>query len=128
MEEVTEEFLENSQIAVFGASDKKTHIGYKIVQKLNKAGYKVFPINPRIVKIGTQRCYGTLDELPSSPQGVVVTLAPEAALEVVRVSLAHGIRRFWIEPMSVSDELMVFLGDRGISAVHSLEIIEALKK
>ena len=128
MEEVTQEFLEHTHIAVFGVSDKKNHIGYKILQKLSKAGYKVFPINPRIAKIGTQRCYGTLDEIPATPQGIVVTLAPEAAIEVVKVSLAHGIRRFWIEPMSVSDELLVFLGDRGINAVHSLEIIEALKK
>lgn len=126
MSESMQDFLEQTHIAVFGASDKKTHAGYKIVHRLKKRGYKVYPVNPRIARVGTMRCYGTLDEIPGQPQGILVNLGPEAALEIVRSGLAHGVRRYWIEPDSVSDELLTLLSENGLESSTELSILEAL--
>ena len=119
MEEMIDEFLKMKTFAVFGASDQRDCIGYKIVHQLAKKGYDVFPINPRIAKIGSMRCYGTLDELPSVPQVVVINLPPGPALEVMKSSLLHGIRRFWLQPGSESDSVLTFPSENGLVTVHS---------
>lgn len=122
------EFLKLKHFAVFGASDKRDSNGYKIVHRLAKKGYKVYPINPRIAKIDGMRCYGTLDEIPSVPQVIVVSVSPEPALEVLRAGMAHGIRRFWIQPDSESDEVLTFVSENGLIVVHSEDLLQELGK
>ncbi|MBN1865744.1 CoA-binding protein [Candidatus Sumerlaeota bacterium] len=119
MEETIDEFLKLKSFAVFGASDSHDCSGYRIVQQLAKKGYTVYPINPRIAKIGSMKCYGTLDELPVVPQIVVINLPPGPALEVMKSGLVHGVRRFWLQPGSESDSVLTFPSENGLQTVHS---------
>lgn len=113
------DFLKMKNFAVFGASNNQEHPGYKLVQRMAKRGFKVYPINPRIAKIGSMRCYGNLDELPSVPQVIVTALPPEPTLEVLKTGMAHGVRRYWIQPGSESDSVLNFLSENGLTAVYS---------
>ena len=128
MEKNVEEFLKMKHWAVFGASDKVEHPGYKVVRRLAKKGYRVYPVNPRIAKIGSMRCYGNLDELPGPPQLIVIAVRPEAALEVLKAGVAHGVRRFWIQPGSESDEVLTYVSENGLAAVHSECILDELAR
>ena len=125
-ESVIADFLQTRQFAVFGASDKPNSEGLKIVQRLVKAGFQTFPVNPRIAKIGSMRCYGNLDEVPVTPMVVLVKLQPDYTLEVLRSSVAHGVRRFWIEPGSDSDDVLTYISEHGLSAVTGVSIVERL--
>ena len=122
------EFLKLKHFAVFGASDKAESPGHKIVQRLSKKGYKVYPVNPRIAKVDSMRCYGTLDEIPAVPQVIVVSVPPEPALEVLKAGVSHGVRRFWIQPGSESDDVLTYVGENGLLVVHSEDICQELGK
>jgi len=122
------EILGMGHFAVFGASDREDDVGCRIVNRLKKAGYKAYPINPRIAEIGSMRCYGTLDELPVVPQVIVVALPPEPALEVIKSGVAHGVRRFWIQPEAGSDDVLTYVSENGLSVVHSQCLHDELGK
>lgn len=116
-EEIIADFLQMKQFAVFGASEEHGQDGYRLVQSLANSGYQTYPVNPRIAKIGKMRCYGNLDELPAVPQVIAIALPPEAALEVLKSGVMHGVRRFWIQPGSESDAVLTFLSEHGLHAV-----------
>ncbi len=122
------EFLKMKQFAVFGASGQRDLDGYKIIKKLSKTGYKTYPVNPRIASIGSMRCYGTLDELPVVPQVIVIALPPEATLEVLKSGVLHGVRRYWIQPGSESDDVQTYISEHGLPAVVSECICQWLTK
>jgi len=128
MEKKAEEFLKMKHFAVFGVSDRRSHPGFKMVRRMVKRGYRVYPINPRIAKLQSMRCYGTLDELPVVPEVVVCALPPAATLEVIRSGVAHGVRRFWIQPGSESESVLSYLDENGLTAVHSECIYRELGK
>jgi len=128
MEKNVQEFLKLKHFAVFGASDKHEAMGYKLVHRLARRGYKVYPINPRIAKIDGMRCFGTLDEIPTLPQVIVVSVAPEPALEVLKSGVSHGVRRFWIQPESESDDVLTYVGENGLIVVHSQCLFQELGK
>ncbi|NQU43652.1 CoA-binding protein [bacterium] len=128
MEDNITEFLSLRDFAVFGASDQRDQAGYRLVRSLGQSGYHVYPINPRIASIGAMRCYGTLDELPVVPQVLVIALPPESAYEVVKSGMAHGVRRFWIQPESRSADLLTLIDENGLAAVHSECLLSELSK
>ena len=105
------------QFALFGVSEDREQIGFKILKRLARAGCQAYPINPRIASIASMRCYGTLDELDVVPQVIVIALAPEPTLEVMKAGAAHGVRRFWIQPGSESDDVQTYVSENGLSAV-----------
>ena len=118
-EKTIAEFLAMKQFAIFGASEQREFDGYKIIKKLAKKGYKPYPVNPRMASIGKMRCFGNLGELPIVPQVIVIALPPEAALEVLKAGVSHGVRRFWIQPGSESDDVQTYISEHGLSAVLS---------
>ena len=120
------EFLEQKQFAVFGASEEPDCSGHRLVQLLAQAGYDTYPVNPRMARIDSMPCYGNLDELDLVPQVIAVALPPEATLEVLRCGLAHGVRRFWIQPGSESDAVRAFVAENGLSAVFHECLCERL--
>lgn len=128
MEKNINEFLKLKHFAIFGASDKHESMSYKLVRRLAKKGYRVYPVNPRIAKIDTMRCFGTLDEIPTLPQVIVVMTPPEPSLEVLKSGVGHGVRRFWIQPGSESDDVLTYASENGLVVVHSECLFHELGK
>jgi predicted CoA-binding protein len=128
MQENLSHFLDLSHLAVFGADPDAASDGYRLVGRLEKAGYQVYPINPRCAECHGLTCYGSLDEIPHPPQGVVIALHPEATLEVLRASFQHGVRRFWLQPGSESEEVDRFGAETGAAVVSGCCLLEALDR
>ena len=65
-QELKELLTNATTIAIVGASSNPDKASYGIMQKLQKAGYKVIPVNPAAAgqEIMGQKVYGSLDELP----------------------------------------------------------------
>lgn len=123
-----ENFLQMKAVAVFGASSDKDSEGFKLVKKLARAKFSVYPINPRIAKVGTMRCFGTLDDLAGTPQMLVISLIPEATLEVLKVGSSHGVRHFWIQPGAESDEVLTYISEHGLHAMTYENLLDHLGK
>jgi predicted CoA-binding protein len=72
------ELLTNaSVIAVVGASSNPEKSSYGIMQRLQQAGYRVIPVNPREREVLGERSYPTLAEVPARIDIVNVFRRPE---------------------------------------------------
>ncbi|NWG00714.1 MAG: CoA-binding protein [Thermoanaerobaculaceae bacterium] len=83
-------------IAVLGVSSDPHKYGREVFEVLREH-HRVFPINPRMDEIDGQRCYHSLDELPESPDVIVLALAPTVSETVVATCLDRGAV-IWLPP------------------------------
>ncbi len=127
-EAIISEFLGLEHFAIFGACEDRGKIGYKILKRLARAGYQVYPINPRVAAIGPMRCYGNLDDTPEIPQVIVVALPPEYVMPVLQSAADHGVRRVWIQPGSESNDALTYASENGFSTVVDKCLYERLGK
>jgi predicted CoA-binding protein len=117
-----QEFLAQRRLAVVGASDAKSSFGGSILRELRDHGYDVVAVNPGCEAVAGAPCYPSLADVPTPVDGVIVMVNREAAVDVVRDCVAHGIRRVWLfkgigSPGAVSDEAVRLCQDNDITVI-----------
>lgn len=80
-------------IAIVGASDDATRIGGRPLAYLLRAGFSgaLYPVNPGRATVQGLTAYKSLDELPATPDLVIVAVSADAALEAVAASARIGV-------------------------------------
>src|SRR4030081_1539557 len=86
--------LDPRSVAVIGASENPNKVGGRPVHYLDKFGFKgkIFPINPSRQEVQGYKCYKSLDDLPESPEMVIVAVAGDNAIGAVEDCAAHGVK------------------------------------
>jgi acyl-CoA synthetase (NDP forming) len=80
-------------IAVVGASEKPT-IGRRLIASLDRIGFagSIFPVNPSYPAVLGRRCYGSIAELPETPDIAVFCVGHERVLEPFAAAAKQGIK------------------------------------
>ena len=129
MEELIEEFLDSKNVfAVIGVSRDPEKYGYKVYKDLKKAGYTVYPINPKAESIDGDKCYNSLRELPERPDVVDIVVPPKITERIIKECKELGIKRVWMQPGSESEEAISFCKENDIEVVHSVCVMVERKK
>src|SRR5437016_1311252 len=81
-----------STIAMVGASSNPDKASYGIMQKLQKAGYRVIPVNPRETEILGERAYASLADIPERIDIVDVFRRPEDTPAIADETVAGGAK------------------------------------
>lgn len=92
------EMLEKKVWAVVGATSDQKKFGYKVYNRLKKAGYTVYPVNPKLKELDGDKVYPDLDSLPEVPDVVNCVVPPDVTKDVVSVCAGKGIRYVWMQP------------------------------
>lgn len=96
--EAMREVLQNARtIAVIGHSDRPDRTSYQIAAFLRRQGYTVYPVNPTLERIGEERCYPTLRDLPETVDIVNVFRRSEFLGEVVDEAIDTGAKAVWAQ-------------------------------
>jgi acetate---CoA ligase (ADP-forming) len=84
-------FRPNS-IAVVGASEKPT-IGRRLIASLERLGFSgsIFPVNPNYSAVLGHKCYGSIAELPQTPDVVAFCVGHERVLEPLAAAAQRGV-------------------------------------
>jgi len=104
-------------IAVVGASSKPDRPSYGVIRRLQRAGYRVIPVNPFETEVLGERAYPSLDAV-AEPVDIVdvfrrAELTPPVASEAVRVRA----RALWLQLGIVNDEAASRARDGGLTVV-----------
>ena len=84
-------------IAVVGLSNNPRRPSYGVARYLQRAGYRIIPVNPNVAEVLGERAYATLSELPE-PVGVVdVFRRSEFVGPVVDEAIAIGAAAVWLQ-------------------------------
>jgi len=117
-----------STIAMVGASSKPDKASYEIMQKLQRAGYRVIPVNPREAEILGERSYPSLLDIPERVDIVDVFRRPEDTPAIADEAVKIGAKALWLQTGIVNEDAanrasagrLVVVMDACIGASHSL--------
>ncbi|MFW9833977.1 MAG: acetate--CoA ligase family protein [Candidatus Thorarchaeota archaeon] len=79
-------------IAVVGASDKPDKLGSLTLFALRGYEGDVYPVNPRLRKIGNARCYPSIDEIGDQVDLAIIALGPQHILPTLSECANVGVQ------------------------------------
>jgi predicted CoA-binding protein len=119
MNEYVNAMLAAKTFAVVGASSNPEKYGRKAYEDLKAFGREVYPVNPRAVTIGGDRCYPSVSALPVVPEVVVAVVPPAITERLVEELADAGVKNLWMQPGAESPAAISRGAELGIRTVHS---------
>ena len=116
-QELTQLLTNATTIAVVGASSNPDKASYGIMQTLQKAGYRVVPVNPRETEILGERSYPSLVDVPERIDIVDVFRRAEDAPGIADEAVTIGATALWLQSGIVSEEAAARAKAGGLMAV-----------
>lgn len=128
----TEHILrEFRSIAVVGLSRDPSKAAHAIPARLQRAGFRVIPVNPYVDSVLGEKSYASLADVPFSVEVVNVFRPAAEAPAIAKAAVAIGAKALWLQQGIVSAEArqiaeaagMLYVEDRCIGverAVHSI--------
>lgn len=92
------ELLKNSRtIAVVGLSSRRMRPSYGVAQYMQRAGYKIIPVNPAESEVLGEKAYARLEDVPEPVDIVDVFRRSEFVPEVVDAAIRVGAKVVWMQ-------------------------------
>jgi predicted CoA-binding protein len=115
-------------IAIVGASSNPEKASYGIMQKLQRAGYRVIPVNPRETEILGEPSYPSLVDVPERIDIVDVFRRAEDTPGIADEAVTIGAKALWLQSGIASEDAaaratkggLMTVMDACIGATHSL--------
>ena len=98
-DKIKELFISSRVIALVGASNNKEKDSNKVMNFLQKAGYKVIPVNPTCINnfIHGEKVYGSLKDIEQKVDIVDVFRPSEEAEEIAKETIKIGANVLWLQ-------------------------------
>jgi len=118
--EEVREILETARtVAVVGLSDKPDRDSYHVAAYLQRAGYRIIPVNPLVKEVLGEKAYPRLRDVPERIDVVDVFRRPEAVPEIVEDAIAVGAKAVWMQDGVVHNEAAARARAAGLKVVMS---------
>src|SRR2546425_2596683 len=79
-------------IAVVGLSGKRYRPSYGVAEYMQRAGYRIIPVNPHVTEVLGEKCYPDLDSVPDAVDMVDIFRRSEFVPEVVEAAIRKGAK------------------------------------
>src|SRR5437763_213248 len=115
-------------IAMVGASSNQDKASHGVMRKLQKAGYRVIPVNPRETEILGERSYPSLVDVPERIDIVDVFRRAEDTPGIADEAVTIGAKALWLQTGIVNEGAaararaggLTVVMDKCIGATHTL--------
>ena len=104
-------------IAIVGASSNPDKESNGIMQKLQRSGYRVIPVNPRETEILGERSYPSLVDVPERIDIVDVFRRAEDTPGIADEAVTIGAKALWLQTGIVSEEAAARAKAGGLTVV-----------
>jgi hypothetical protein len=91
-------------IAVVGLSARRFRPSHGVAEYLQRAGYRIIPVNPKIAEVLGERSYASLDEVPEPVDIVDIFRRPEHVPEIVEAAIRKGAKAIWMQEGVVHED------------------------
>jgi uncharacterized protein len=130
------DFLNSQNFVLFGVSENKQKFGNTIFKELSSLDIKIFPIHKSMQTFENQRCYKSIEDLPSKPQAAIVCTKSDLTEAILSELSKTGIDKVWLQQGAANREIidkfekefsvlisgkciLMFANQRGIHKFHS---------
>ena len=98
------------------------------MQKLQRAGYRVIPVNPRVTEVLGEKAYASLSDIAEQVDIVNVFRRSEATPAIADEAVRIGAKAFWLQSGIVNEEAadrataggLTVVMDSCLGTMHSL--------
>ncbi len=92
------ELLESARtIAVVGLSGNRARPSNGVSEYMQRAGYRIIPVNPRETEVLGEKAYPDLDSVPVKIDIVDVFRRPEHVPAIVEAAIRIGAKAVWLQ-------------------------------
>ena len=91
-------------IAVVGLSGKRFRPSYGVAEYLQRAGYRIIPVNPLEQQVLGETSYADLDAVPGPIDIVDIFRRSEHVPEIVEAAIRKGAKVIWMQEGVVHEE------------------------
>lgn len=116
-EDVERILTTSKTLAVVGLSDKPDRDSHQIAGYLQQAGYRIIPVNPRIVEALGEKAYPSLRDIPERVDVVQIFRRSEEVPPVVDEAIAIGAKVIWMQSGIVHEEAAARAEAAGVTVV-----------
>jgi uncharacterized protein len=103
-QELKQLLTDATTIAVVGASSNPAKASHGIMQKLQRAGYRVIPVNPRETEVLGERSYASLVDIPDHVDIVDVFRHSEDTPAIADEAATIGAKVLWLQTGIANEE------------------------
>jgi len=104
MKRIAELLRSSRTIAVVGLSGKRYRPSYGVAEYMQKAGYRIVPVNPHESQILGEKCYPDLESVPEAVDIVDIFRRSEFVPEIVEAAIRKGAKAIWMQEGVVHEE------------------------
>ncbi len=91
-------------IAVVGLSPRRYRPSYGVAEYLQRAGYRIIPVNPHETELLGERCYPDLETIPDAVDIVDIFRRSEFVPEIVEAAIRKGAKVIWMQEGVVHED------------------------
>ncbi len=113
-------------VAIVGASADKRKFSNKSIHAHLRAGYDVYPVNPKEETIEGLKCYKSVVDIPLALDRISLYLPPAVGVKVLDDIAKRGCKELWINPGAESPELMQKAETLKLNAIFACSFTDAL--
>jgi uncharacterized protein len=94
---IIEVLRDSREIAIVGISDDEDRPSYGVAEYLQKRGYHIIPVNPRLTEVLGEPAYPDLLSIPGPVDVVDIFRRPESVPEIVEQAIEIKAKAVWMQ-------------------------------
>jgi uncharacterized protein len=122
--EIKEILTRYRSIAVVGLSPDPSKPSHGVAAYMQRAGYRIIPVNPACGEVLGEKCYATLAEVVEPVEIVDVFRRAEHLPEIVEQAIAKGAKVVWMQEGIVNEAAAARAESAGLAVVMNRCILK----
>ena len=107
-------------IAVVGLSSKRYRPSYGVAEYMQRAGYRIIPVNPEETEVLGEKAYPDLDSIPEAIDIVDIFRRSEEVPPIIDSAIAIRAKAVWLQLGVVSPQACEIARSAGLLAIEDL--------
>lgn len=118
-QEIADILKQVKTIALVGASDTPDRPSYRVMAYLQRQGYHVTPVNPKLAeqKLLGQQVYAKLEDIPYPIDMVDVFRNSEAAYDIAKEAIALGAKVLWLQIGVINEQAATLAKEKNVKII-----------
>jgi len=104
-------------IAVVGLSAKRYRPSYGVAEYMQRAGYRIIPVNPLETEVLGEKCYPDVESVPEPIDIVDIFRRSEHVPEIVEAAIRKGAKVVWMQEGVIHEEAARRAQEAGLEVV-----------
>jgi predicted CoA-binding protein len=117
MNQLTEILQQFHTIAVVGLSGKRFRPSYGVAEYMQRAGYRIIPVNPQEPEVLGEKSYPDLDSIPDAIEIVDIFRRSEFVPEIVEAAIRKGAKVIWMQEGVIHEDAARRATEAGLTVV-----------